>query len=67
LPVSILISVWMYNSFANLFTFSFVIPWREIIICIVGVLLVTFLTMRQASSKFGEENITAALGLDYCG
>ena len=66
LPVSILISVWMFNAFANLFTFSFVIPWRQLIICIVGVQLVTFLTMRHASKKFSSENIVDALGLDYC-
>lgn len=62
LPLSILISFWMFNAFSNLFTFTFIIPWQEIIICILGVFLVTFLTMAQASAKFKQQNIITALG-----
>ena len=65
LPLSIFISVWMFNAFSQLFTFTFVLPWREIIICSAAVFLVTFLTMAQASAKFKQQNIVTALGAGF--
>jgi len=61
LPLSCLISVWMYNSFGNLFEFAFVLPWREILICIAGVFAVVSVTMLHASARFKQENIIDAL------
>ena len=40
LPVGIAISVLLYNSFGNLFTFTFFIPTRAIAYCIIGVFLI---------------------------
>ncbi len=61
LPVSILISVWIYNSFGNMFQFAFILPWKEIAYCITGVFIIVFMTMMHASSKLKTENIVDAL------
>lgn len=61
LPISALISLWMYNSIGNLFEFEFVLPWREIGICIAGVFIIVFITMMYSSSKLKKENIIDAL------
>ncbi|EEG76039.1 ABC transporter permease [Dethiobacter alkaliphilus] len=61
LPISIAISVLIYNSFSNMFGFAFVLPWREIAYCIIGVFIIVFLTMMHASLKLKSENIIDAL------
>lgn len=61
LPVSILISVWMYNSFGNMFEFAFILPWKEILYCVAGVFVIVFITMLHASAKLKNDNIVDAL------
>jgi putative ABC transport system permease protein len=61
LPVSILISVWMYNSFGNMFEFAFILPWKEILYCVAGVFVIIFITMLHASAKLKNDNIVDAL------
>ena len=61
LPVSILISLGMYNSFGNFFHFTFFLPWKEILICVAGVFVIVFITMLHASSRMKRENIIEAL------
>ncbi|MGB4503889.1 MAG: ABC transporter permease, partial [Syntrophaceticus sp.] len=61
LPVSILISVWMYNSFGNMFEFTFILPWKEILYCVAGVFVIVFITMLHASAKLKNDNIVEAL------
>ena len=61
LPVSILISLGMYNSFGNFFHFTFFLPWKEILICVAGVFVIVFITMLHASSRMKSENIIEAL------
>ncbi len=61
LPVGILISILMYNSFSGMFGFMLVLPWKEIIYCIAGVLAIVFITMTHAGSKLKKENIIDAL------
>ncbi|SCY00316.1 ABC transporter permease [Alkaliphilus peptidifermentans] len=61
LPVGALISMWMYNAFDNIFDFRFVLPWREMIICIFGVFIIVFMTMMHSSAKLKKENIIDAL------
>ncbi|MDQ0340517.1 putative ABC transport system permease protein [Caldalkalibacillus uzonensis] len=61
LPVGILVSLWMHRSIADVFQFSFVLPWKEILVCIVGVFVIVFLTMLQSSAKLKKENIIDAL------
>ncbi|UNC91084.1 ABC transporter permease [Candidatus Contubernalis alkaliaceticus] len=61
LPVSILISYWMYNSFGAMFVFGFVLPWKEILFCVAGVFIIVFITMIHSSTKLKNENIMEAL------
>ncbi|PZD92973.1 ABC transporter permease [Paenibacillus sambharensis] len=64
LPVSMLISLWMYYSFSGVFTFEFSLPWREIGYCVAGVFIIVFLTMMYASRKLKKENIIDALKVE---
>ncbi|CAM4442775.1 ABC transporter permease [Paenibacillus tarimensis] len=64
LPVSILISLWMYSSFSGVFAFEFLLPWREIGYCVAGVFIIVFLTMMYASRKLKKENIIDALKIE---
>lgn len=61
LPVSILINYWMYSSMTGLFGFGFMLPWREIAVCVASVFLIVFITMLQSSAKLKKENIIDAL------
>ncbi|MGI6112940.1 MAG: FtsX-like permease family protein, partial [Mahellales bacterium] len=61
LPISVLISVWMYNSFGSMFGFALVLPWKEVIYCIIGVFVIVFITMAHSTSKLKKENIIDAL------
>lgn len=61
LPVGIFVSSLMYNSFSNLFKFSFILPWKEILFCIASVFGIVFITMMHSSSKLRKENIIDAL------
>lgn len=61
LPVSVLISIWMYNAFGNKFGFAFVLPWKEILVCIVAVFVIVFITMIHAGAKLKNDNIIDAL------
>lgn len=61
LPISILISMLLYKSFGNMFQFTFFLPWKEAIACVIGVFLIIFITMLQASSKLKDDNIIDAL------
>jgi putative ABC transport system permease protein len=61
LPVSAAISLSMYNSFGNVFSFQFTLPWKSILICIIGVFLITFMTMIHAGRKLKNDNIVDSL------
>lgn len=61
LPVGIIISVLLYNSFANMFRFKLVLPWNAIFYCIIGVFSIVALTMRYSVRKFKSENIIDAI------
>ncbi len=61
LPVSILISLGLYNGFGNVFGFAFFLPIKEILICIAGVFVIVFITMLHAGSKLKHDNIIDAL------
>ena len=61
LPVSVLISIWMYNAFGNKFGFAFVLPWKEILVCIAAVFVIVFITMIHAGAKLKNDNIIDAL------
>ena len=61
LPFSIVISLLMYNAVGHSFEFQFVLPWNSILICIIGVFLITFATMIHAGRKMKNENIVDTL------
>ncbi len=61
LPVGVLLSVWIYSSIGHVFQFSFLLPWKEIIICIIGVFVIVFMTMLHASRKLKHESMIEAL------
>lgn len=61
LPIAIVITMLLYNGFGNMFEFTFFLPWKEIIACVIGVFVIIFITMLHASSKLKHENIIDAL------
>ncbi|HOL16434.1 MAG TPA: ABC transporter permease, partial [Bacillota bacterium] len=61
LPVGILCSIWMYNSFGHMFEFAFFLPWREMAYCVAGVFIIVSMTMLHASARLKKENIIDAL------
>ncbi|MFD2672635.1 ABC transporter permease [Marinicrinis sediminis] len=61
IPISILISLWLYNSMGAGFEFDFILPWKEIVYAVIGVFLIVSLTMLYAASKLKKENIIDAL------
>lgn len=61
LPVGIGLSFLMYYVFGGVGAFDFILPWKAIIICIVGVFVIVFMTMLYAGSKIKKENIMDAL------
>ena len=65
LPVSILISLLMYNSVSNSFRFELILPWKSIITCITGVFAITFATMIHAGRKMKNDNIADVLKQEY--
>jgi len=61
LPVSFAVMYLIHLSMNDLMSFGFSVPWREVIIAIVMVFVITFLTMIYASSKIKKENILDAI------
>ncbi len=64
LPVSILISFWLYLIVNNGWETGFLFPWHAVIIAVVGVFLVVFTTMMYAIRKIKKENLVDALKTD---
>ena len=58
---AVLISWLLYRAFSLGVSFSFVLPWSEILIAVAAVFLVIGLTMLYAGSKIKKENIIDAL------
>jgi len=61
LPISFVISYLMYFVFRKGIEFQFSLPWLNIAICIVGVMVIVSTTMMYSSSKIRRENIIDAL------
>ena len=61
LPISIAVSYLMYFVFINGLNFKFMLPWVNIGLCVVGVLVIVFTTMMYSSRKIRKENIIDAL------
>ena len=61
LPVSLVIVFIFHKIFGNISSGQIIIPWNAIIISIVGVFIITFLSMMYASKKIKKENILDAI------
>lgn len=62
LPVAFIIVCIFHEIFGNVVSYrGILIPWKAIIISIVGVFVITFLTMIYASKKIKKENILDAI------
>jgi len=61
LPVSFLIMLLIYNTIQEVTTFLFIIPYKEILIAIIFVFLITFITMIYSTRKIKKENIIDAI------
>ena len=61
LPVSILITYWIYNSINRGLEMKFYLPWSAIVIAVLSVFLVVFATMMYAMSKIKNDDLIDAL------
>lgn len=61
LPVSILVTWWIYLSVSNGLEMHFFIPWYSLVIAIGSVFLVVFATMLYSMNKIKKENIMETL------
>ncbi len=61
IPISFVIMYLLLRSFNYLVGFDMYIPVKPLIICILGVFMITFITMTYATSKIKHENIIDAI------
>ena len=61
IPVSILVTYWIYQSILQGLDMAFFIPWSSIVIAIGSVFVVVFATMLFSMSKIKKENTIDAL------
>ena len=62
IPVSLIVILLLHNSFGTINSFKQVlIPWKSILIAIIGVFVIVLISMMYASSKIKKENILEAL------
>ena len=62
IPVSLIVILLLHNSFGTINSFKQVlIPWKSILIAIIGVFVIVLISMMYASSKINKENILEAL------
>jgi putative ABC transport system permease protein len=64
LPLSIGTMLLMYKSFSGSFSYSFTLPWLQILYTIIAVFIIVGISMGHASSKVKKENIIDALKQD---
>ena len=57
LPVSFLIILLIHNNMNNLATSNLIIPWKSIIISIIGIFIITLITMLYSSNKIKKDSI----------
>ena len=57
LPVSFLIILLIHNNMNYLATSNLIIPWSSIIISIIGVFIITLMTMLYSSNKIKKDSI----------
>ena len=61
LPISILLILFMHNSFQHTFVYEFEIPWRSVLIVVIFISLIVGLAMIFSISKIKKQNIIEGL------
>lgn len=61
LPIGILLSVIIYYQFDTVSNFAFTLPWEAIAACIVGTLVIVFVTMMVSGAMIRNDNIVDTL------
>ncbi len=56
LPVSFLVTLWIYRTISNGLDASFYIPWYSVVLAVFSVFLVVFVTMLYSMNKIKKEN-----------
>lgn len=56
LPVSFLVTFWIYRTISNGLEANFYIPWYSVVLAVFSVFLVVFATMLYSMSKIKKEN-----------
>lgn len=64
IPVSFLITLWIYNSVGITWNGGFMIPWSAYIIVIVSVFIVVLVSMFYAMAKINKNNLVETLRKD---
>ncbi len=64
LPISILISYYLYRSQMFVYSFEFTLPWHSYIVAILLVFLLVFSTMLYSVSRVNKTNIVDTLKMD---
>jgi putative ABC transport system permease protein len=57
IPVSILITAWIYNSIAGLWAMRFFVPWTAVIIAVLSVYFIVFITMIYSKNRLRKLNL----------
>jgi putative ABC transport system permease protein len=57
LPIGIALSVLIYYQFDTVGAFAFTLPWGAILACIVGILVIVFVTMMLSGTMIRNDNI----------
>jgi len=61
LPAAIALSIILFRQYTGITSFEFTLPWRSMIICSAGVLLIVFTTMTASGARLGDDNIVDAI------
>lgn len=61
IPISLVVILFIKRAFNNVVVFENFIPVKPLIICILGVFIITFITMMYSTSKIKKENILDAI------
>ena len=61
IPISLVLILFIKRAFNNVVVFENFIPVKPLIICILGVFIITFITMMYSTSKIKKENILDAI------
>lgn len=61
IPISFVVMFFIRATFGRVVSFKMFIPLQPLLICIIGVFVITFITMLYATSKIKKENILDAI------